>query len=578
MTERPIILLVADALLPTVEAEFRARYDRDYRIETATSAPQALELLHRFVDEGAPVAMVAADVEVGGVPGTDLLRSSQAIVPTARRVVLITPGRKYADHLESLRLATLRRDIDTFVGVPQGPRDEEFHTALLELLSDWGQSVGRPVVTSVDIVAEPNDREAARIRDLLERLGFPNRVLTPEDPAGAAILAEVEPPVEFPVVRSFDGRVEVGATAQSVNERIYGGFDEIPEGTIADLLIVGAGPAGLAAAVYAASEGLATVVLERDAIGGQAGSSSMIRNYLGFPRGISGMRLAQRSRIQASRFGARFFTGRSASRIEPGPADEPPHYHVHVGDTTMCARTILVATGASYRRLASPEVEAFVGAGVHYGAATSTAREMQDRDVIVVGGGNSAGQAAVHLAKFAGQVTIVIRRDSLASTMSEYLIREIDATPNIVVQGSTEVVGAGGDGRLQWVRLRDTRTGDELPVATDGLFCMLGADPDCSWLPPEVLLDERGYVLTGRDVPKSAWREGLPPAGLETSLPGIYAAGDVRAGSMKRVASASGDGASALPLVHEHLDAVREAEFTDDPELASELETELEPE
>jgi thioredoxin reductase (NADPH) len=451
--------------------------------------------------------------------------------------------------------------MDTFVLIPRGPRDEEFHTALIELLSEWGWSVGRPLVTINDLVAEPGDRAAAAVRDLLERLGFPYRSLEPGDDEAQEIVEAAGAGAELPLVRTFTGRVLSAATPAAVTEAIYGGFDDIPDGVIADVAIVGGGPAGLAAAVYAASEGLATVMLERDAIGGQAGSSSMIRNYLGFPRGISGMRLAQRSRIQAGRFGARFFTGRPVNRIEPGPANEPEHQHVHVAGAQMCARTVVIATGVTYRRLGVPGVDDLVGAGVYYGAATSMAREMQDRDVYVVGGGNSAGQAAVHLAKFAGAVTILVRRASLAETMSAYLVREIDATPNIQVWTRTVVADGGGDGRLQWLRLENLDDGEPTKTLADGLFCLLGAEPDCSWLPDGVALDERGFVLTGRDVPREAWVDGHPPASLETTVPGIFAVGDVRAGSMKRVASASGEGASVLPLVHAHLAQIRAREF-----------------
>jgi thioredoxin reductase (NADPH) len=451
--------------------------------------------------------------------------------------------------------------MDTCVLIPRGPRDEEFHTALIELLSEWGWSVGRPLVTVVDVVAEPGDRGAAAVRDLLDRLGFPHRDLTPDDDDAQEIAESAGPGAELPLVRTLAGRVLSAATPAMVTEAIYDGFDTIPEGVIADVAIIGGGPAGLAAAVYAASEGLSTVMLERDAIGGQAGSSSMIRNYLGFPRGISGMRLAQRSRIQAGRFGARFFTGRPAVRLEPGPPNEPEHQHVHVTGAQLCARTVVLATGVTYRRLGVPGVDDLVGAGVYYGAATSMAREMQDRDVYIIGGGNSAGQAAVHLAKFAGAVTILVRRGGLAETMSDYLVREIEATPTIQVRTRTVVVDGGGDGRLQWLRLEDLDTGEPSKTLADGLFCLLGAEPDCSWLPDGLALDERGFVLTGRDVPRESWLDGQPPASLETTVPGIFAVGDVRAGSMKRVASASGEGASVLPLVHAHLARVRAREF-----------------
>ncbi|WP_344248060.1 FAD-dependent oxidoreductase [Isoptericola hypogeus] len=558
--DRPVILLVAAAHADAVEREFRARYDRDYRIEPVTTARAALDVARDLVAARTPIAMVAAERRLPDGGAVELLHQVPAVVSTARRVALVA-GDEYADALDEMRAALLRRDFDTFVGIPRGARDEEFHTALTELLSEWGWSVARPTVTATDVVAHPGDRGAAAVRDLLDRLGIPNRTLDPGADEARAVLESAGPGAALPVVRAFNGRVLAGATPSAVAEAMYGGFDSIPDGEIADVVIVGAGPAGLAAAVYAASEGLSTVVLERDAIGGQAGSSSMIRNYLGFPRGISGMRLAQRSRVQAGRFGARFYTGRPATAIEPGPAHEPEHHHVHVDGAQMCARTVVLATGVTYRRLDVPGLDDLVGAGVHYGAATSMAREMADRDVYVVGGGNSAGQAAVHLAKFAGSVTMLVRRESLAETMSDYLVREIAATPTITVRTGTAVADGGGDGRLQWLVLREVGTGELTKAHADGLFCLLGAEPDCGWLPGGLALDGDGFVLTGRDVPRDAWTGGRPPASLETTLRGVFAVGDVRAGSMKRVASASGEGASVLPLVHAHLAWLREQEY-----------------
>ncbi|PPG38169.1 FAD-dependent oxidoreductase [Pseudoclavibacter sp. RFBA6] len=565
MTDQPIILIAADERLAKIEAEFRARYDRDYRIITAGDAEGALQLLRELVDSGAAIAMVVADVSIGEIPGPTFLRRTQSISPTARRLVLATPGAGYAANLDALREATVRRDIDTFTGIPMGPRDEEFHTVVTELLSEWGWSVARPAVSIIDVVAEPHDREAGAIRDLLERLGFPNRILTPNSIEGAALLAQASAgsssPVVLPLARAYDGRLFPAATARGLNELLSTQFDAVPEGEVNDVLVIGAGPAGLAAAVYAASEGLTTAVLERDAIGGQAGSSSMIRNYLGFPRGISGMRLAQRSRIQAGRFGAKFYTGRSVTGLEPCTLDGVPSYRVHLGDTELRARTVLIATGVAYRRLGIESVDVHTGAGVYYGAATSMAREMQGKDVIVVGGGNSAGQAAVHLAKFARHVTILIRRASLSESMSEYLIRELDSTPNVSVASNSEIADGGGDAALEWVTVRDRISGEEHRFDVNGLFCMLGAQPDCTWLPEGIALDKAGFVLTGRDVPKDAWTAGMPPADLETTLPGVFVAGDVRSGSMKRVASASGEGASSLPLIHAHLAALRAREF-----------------
>ena len=289
-----------------------------------------------------------------------------------------------------------------------------------------------------------------------------------------------------------------------------------------------------------------TVVLEAEAIGGQAGTSSMIRNYLGFPRGVSGMRLALRARVQAARFGARLFTGRPVTALRVGDVHE-----IDFDGGTLRARTVLVACGVTYRRLGVPALEELEGRGVHYGAATSVARDMQDRDVFIVGGGNSAGQAALHLARFARSVTIIVRRDGLAETMSAYLINEIATHKRISLRTGSRVVDGGGDGRLEWIDLDSNGTIERLPA--EGLFLLLGADPGCGWLPPEVVQDERGFVLTGREIPMDRWVDGRPPAPLETTTPGIFAAGDVRSGSMKRVASASGEGAASVSQVHAHL-------------------------
>ncbi len=334
---------------------------------------------------------------------------------------------------------------------------------------------------------------------------------------------------------------------------VYGAPTEIDIDRVVDVAIVGGGPAGLAAAVYAASEGLSTIILEAEAIGGQAGTSSMIRNYLGFPRGISGMRLAQRARNQALRFGARFFTGQVVDEMRVGAPGQPHVLCTESGEVR--ARSVVISSGVAYRKLRVESLDELTGAGVHYGAAMSAAREMEGRDVYVVGGGNSAGQAAVHLARFARSVTIVVRRADLAETMSQYLISEIELNHRISVRPATRVVDGGGEGRLEWLELEHVESGGRERVEAGGLFLLLGAEPHCEWIPTEVVRDENGFVVTGRDVPKHQWVDGLPPENLATSVPGIYAAGDVRSGSMKRVASASGEGASVVPLVHAYLAA-----------------------
>lgn len=559
MSDRPVILLVTDDHRDALESELRSRYDRDYDVQVVPDAAAARLAIVSLDDRRAP-ALVAAELDLADSDGITLLRELHHLAPTAFRVLLIGVG-DYRSRLDEIRDALAARDFDTFLGIPRGARDEEFHVALTELLSEWGASVAAPVVASVTIVPAVENRQVAEIRDICARMGIQTETHAPDSPVGRQVREAAGDDERYPMARTADGRVFPGATAQAITEAMYGTPDSIPEGTVADVVVVGGGPAGLAAAMYSASEGLSTVILESDAIGGQAGTSSWIRNYLGFPRGVSGMRLAQRARVQATRFGARAFTGRAATTVERGPADQPDHHHVHVDGAVLCARTVVLATGVAYRTLDVPALEDLVGTGVHYGAATTVAPAMKGRSVYVVGGGNSAGQAAVHLARFAAQVTIVVRRDGLAETMSEYLVREIEATPAIRVLGRTEVVDGGGEGALEWISLRSTESGETRRAEADGLFLMLGARPHCGWLPDDIARDPAGFVLTGRDVPQETWSDGVPPASLETTVGGIYAVGDVRSGSMKRVASASGEGASVVPLVHAHLAWLRAQEF-----------------
>ncbi|WP_331456413.1 NAD(P)/FAD-dependent oxidoreductase [Luteipulveratus halotolerans] len=445
--------------------------------------------------------------------------------------------------------------VDLSLVIPRGVRDEEFHNAITESLSDWGWTTGGPVVDVVQIVADDETAELGALRDFLDRMGIPTRVYPSTHPAGKDVVARAISagrPVEQPLVAAFDHDPISRPSIGKLGRVMFGDPDALGDGYVADLAVIGAGPAGLAAAVYGASEGLSTVVLESEAIGGQAGTSSMIRNYLGFPRGISGMRLAQRARFQASRFGARFFAARPVEGLVPGLPGEP--HTIRLEGFEVRARSVVIASGVSYRRLGVPAIEDLVGLGVNYGAAMSAARSCAGTDVFVVGGGNSAGQAAMHLSRFARSVSILIRRESLHETMSDYLIREIEANPRIVVRPRTEVVDGGGGTRLEWLKLKGP-DGELTKVHAGGLFLLLGAKPCVDWIPDVVGLDERGFVLTGRDVPPEHWDGDVPPAALATTVPGVFAAGDVRSGSMKRVASASGEGAAAVPLVHAYLDA-----------------------
>ncbi len=558
----PAIILVGPEHLDTLVDQF-GRYAREYDLHTARSAMEAKLAAKRIVADGGQVAMFVAESRLPDTPVLEAFGWWRGVVPTARRVVA-AHWSVFRDDAAPLRPGLAKGKYDAFLLMPRGQRDEEFHTAMCELLSEWGSSVAEPEVVTVKIVAPSRDPLTLGIRDYLDRMGMPNRVYAPDSDVGRAVLSRLEAgpdgQPEFPVVMAADQAVATARSVRDVAVRLYGQPADIEVDQVIDVAVVGAGPAGLAAAVYASSEGLSTVVIEAEAIGGQAGTSSMIRNYLGFPRGISGMRLAQRARNQAIRFGTRFFSGWPVTSFVPGePAADgarTPHTVCTEGGDVH-ARTVVIATGVKYRRLNVPGVEDLVGLGVNYGSAMTAARETEGYDVIVVGGGNSAGQAAIHLARFARSVTILVRRPGLEETMSQYLIGEIAYNPRISVQGCSEVVGGGpdDDGRLGWVSVRNTVDGTVTRRPCRGLFLLLGADPYCDWLPSEVARDPQGFVLTGRDVPQEAWHDGLPPQSLETTIAGLFAAGDIRSGSMKRVAAASGEGASVVPLVHAWLEA-----------------------
>jgi thioredoxin reductase (NADPH) len=546
----PVILLCAPEHADILASEF-TRYARDYEIRVTGSTDEACAELRRIVADGGQVPLLVTE---SALPDSGIYQAFvewRTLVPTAKRVIAAHWSRFLAD-AEELREGMAKGKYDAYLLMPRGARDEEFHGAIVEMLSDWGSSVAAPEVDSVRIVSPAGDPGTMAVRDFLDRMGMPNRTYPPESEVGRAVVEEYAEEPAYPLVAAFDRPPFVARSVSDVARRIYGNPVDIETSGVLDLVVVGAGPAGLAAAVYGSSEGLSTVVVESEAIGGQAGTSSMIRNYLGFPRGISGMRLAQRARNQAIRFGTRFFTGWPVDALVPAAAPGEPHRIVTEGGDVL-ARAVLISTGVAYRRLGVEPLEDLVGAGVHYGAAVSAAREMEGRDVVVVGGGNSAGQAAIHLARFARSVTLVVRRPDLEATMSAYLIREMSFNPVISVRGRTTVVGGGGDGRLEWIVERDLDTGAEVRREVGGLFLLLGAEPHCDWIPPQVCRDGRGFVLTGRDIPKDRWVDGTPPANLETTVPGIFAAGDVRGGSMKRVAAASGEGASVVPLVHEFL-------------------------
>jgi len=548
-----ILVVVADpADRARVEGELRRRVGADYEIAVRADAAGGREALRALADEGREVAIVLAAHRLPGGTGADLLGEVAALHPQARRGLLVTFG-AWGDPAVSQAIlqGIAAGRFDYYVLTPWRTPDELFNRTVAEFLHDWSRS-RRGDEREVTVVGPAWSPRAHDLRDMLTRSGIPHRFLAADDPAAAPVLATCRAPEGSLVVRfQPSGRVLVDPTATDV-ARAFGLVTDLP-GHDWDVVIVGAGPAGLAAAVYGASEGMRTLVVERQAIGGQAGSSSMIRNYLGFARGIGGAELTQRAYQQAWVFGATFLMTREVTALTPG-GDR--HRLRLAGGEEVSARAVILAVGVSYRRLGIPVLDELTGAGVFYGASASEAQALAGQDVYLVGGGNSAGQAAVHLARYARSVTIAVRGATLADSMSRYLIDQIEATPVIRVLHRHRVTGGGAEGgRLAYLDLEGPDGTRRVPAA--GLFVLIGAAPHTAWLPGEVARDPWGYVLTGGDLgPEHLGAfDGHPPRPLETSVPGVFAAGDVRHASVKRVAASVGDGAIAIKEAQEHLDA-----------------------
>ena len=501
--------------------------------------------------------LVLADQWMPGMTGVEFLTHTRPLYPGAKRALLFERGNRTTR--EPILQAMALGHIDYYVPKPEQPPDEEFHRCIAQFLEEWARDY-RPASVAVRIVGEPWSARCYELRDVLSRSGIPHAFSAADSKEGQELLARVDKTLaRLPVVIVFDRLVLVDPD----NAEIVDAFELIsPFGlnTLADvrdfdLVIIGAGPAGLAAAVYGSSEGLRTVVVERETFGGQAGTSSLIRNYLGFSRGISGSELAWQAYQQAWLFGASFRLARHTTALHHTQG----RLVVSLSDgTEVAGRAAIIATGASYRRLGVPSLEALQGAGVFYGAAVAQAQGMKGQEVYVVGGGNSAGQAARHLSKHARRVTLLVIGESLAAHMSRYLIEEIEATENIQVRSNTQVIDGGGQGRLEHLVLKDRATKRTETVPAAALFVLIGARPHTEWLPEEVMRDERGYIITGSDLLRDGslpegWPLERPPMLLETSVPGVFAAGDVRCGSVKRVASAVGEGSIAIQMVHKYL-------------------------
>jgi thioredoxin reductase (NADPH) len=508
--------------------------------------------------------VMAASV-MAEAPAAEFLTQARTIAPAAKRVLVVPRGGPAAPSLRvpvplvadrqaaaPVLRALAHGMIDTYLPAPGAGRDEGFHRAVSELLEEAAHDAV-PALPAVRIIAPQRSARAHELRDTLARNSVPYVFHAAESADGQLWLAQAgQGGSVLPVLVTYTGEVLVDPPKDQI-AAVFG-LASMPAGTV-DVAIVGAGPAGLSAAVYAASEGLSTLLLEREAFGGQAGSSSLIRNYLGFPRGISGAGLATRAFEQAWSFGAIPSMAGPVTGLEPAAGGFTLRL---AGGGASQARSVLIAAGVSYRRLDAPGLDALLGAGVFYGATTSEGSAFAGEHVFIAGGANSAGQAAVNLARYAQQVTIVVRGDFLAARMSQYLIDEITATANIEVRTSTQIAAAEGTGKLEALTLTDTKTGSTQTVPAAALVVLIGAVPHTDWLPPPIGRDEHGFIVTGSDLPgggnpAAGWASLRPPLPLETGMPGVFAAGDVRHGSVKRVASAVGEGSIATTQINQYL-------------------------
>ena len=554
----PIILAIDDELdaLRDLERDLGKRYSADYQVLAIESPERGLELLTAAQRDRTEVAVVIACQRMKALSGIDFLVRAHELHPLARRVLLIRISD--TESIGEMEQAFALNRLDTYLTKPWEPAEEWLYPTIGDLLREWVRATeAGPRSTVIQLIGDLWHPRCNRLKDLLDRNGLPYAFYPSDSPRGREVLAEVgKEGQSLPVLVLNDGRVTqclVDPDPEEVAPLL--GVDIQPRVNECDVLIAGAGPAGLAAAVYAASEGLSTMVIEAEAVGGQAGTSAMIRNYLGFPRGVSGRELAMRASEQARLFGVQIVYLQKAS----GLRDAGERYVVSLTDgSDVTARLVIIATGVAYRRLSGPNLERLTGAGIFYGAVPSLAQAMRGLPVFVAGAGNSAGQAAVHLAQYAASVTIVAPDRSLADHMSDYLVKQVEATPRIDLRLQTEIVDAVGGQRLEALVLRNLTDGTTETVAAAAMFVMIGARPSTDWLPSAVLRDGYGYILTGQDfltdgTTPAGWPLRRPPFPRETSLPGVFAVGDVRHRAVNRVASAVGDGAIAIQMAHEFL-------------------------
>jgi thioredoxin reductase (NADPH) len=549
---KPVLLTIDDdpAVSQAITRTLRRQYADRYRVLRAESGPAALETLRELKLSGDEAALLLADHRMPEMTGIELLERSIELFPDAKRVLLTA----YADINVAIR-AINTVGLDYYLLKPWDPPDEKLYPVLDDLLGDWLAHY-EPPFDGVRVIGHRWSARSHEVKDLLAGNQVPFLWLDVESDAEAQQLLAASgvtaSPERLPVVVTASGVVLEAPTNAQLAASI--GLATLAELPFYDLTIVGAGPAGLAAAVYGASEGLRTILVERQAPGGQAGQSSRIENYLGFPAGVSGAELARRAMTQARRFGAELITVQEACGLEARGSARIVRLS---SGLELSSHAVLIATGVSYRRLDAPGFQALEGRGVYYGAGVAEAQRLRDQEVYLIGGANSAGQAAVYFSRFARRVTLIVRADRLEKGMSHYLIEQIRAIPNIEVRLMSEVVAAEGNTHLETITIADRATGSDSVVPAQFLFVMIGASPHTEWVGAAIARDAQGFILAGAELlnggERSLWPAEREPHVLETSLPGVFVAGDARRSSMKRVASAVGEGAMAVSLVHRYL-------------------------
>ncbi len=547
---RPVLLTVDDdpAVSRAIARDLRRRYGEQYQVVRAASGPEALDALRELKLRGGRVAAILADYRMPQMSGVEFLEQAMDLFPRARRALLTA----YADTDAAIAAINVV-DVDHYLLKPWEPPDEKLYPVVDALVEAW-QAAGEPEVTEVKVVGHRWSAPSFEMRDFLARNQVPYRWFGADDPEGRRLLDAAGVGEDaVPLVVTPDGTPLPAPSTARVAEAV--GLATAPAADFYDVVIIGGGPAGLGAAVYGASEGLRTVLVERLAVGGQAGQSSRIENYLGFPDGVSGYQLTDRARRQATKFGAELLAARDVTDLQVRGSARLIRF---ADGSEVAAHTVLLATGVSYRPLQAPGVAELAGRGVYYGSAATEASACAGEDVYIVGGANSAGQAAVFFSRHAARVTLLVRGDSLARSMSHYLIEQLATLPNVQTRTGTVVTEAHGDGRLEAITVR-AADGTTETLKAGHLFIFIGAQPPTGWVRSQVRCDEQGFVCTGADLlvegqRPAGWTLPRDPYHLETSVPGVFAAGDVRAGSVKRVASAVGEGAMAVSLVHRYLE------------------------